>query len=262
MKRSKQAFVIGGGPAGLVAAIALRRKGLRVTVADGGDSPSDKACGEGILPEGIATLERLGIALDWTSGRAFRGIRFVRNDAVAQAQFGAAAGLGMRRVELHLQLIRAAELSGVSILWRTPVGAIADKLVTAGKHKFSTDWIIGADGFHSQARHWAGLESGKSPRLHFAFRQHFACSPWTDCVEVHWAEKAQLYVTPVSANEVGVVVLSRRPGAVKAIYDIALPYPRDAFALRGSAEFGRLETTIWQALRDEFRAALPDAGVA
>ena len=49
---------------------------------------------------------------------------------------------------------------------------------------------------------------------------------------------------------------------MKAVYDIALPYPRDAFALRGSAEFGRLETTIWQALRDEFRATLPDAVVA
>src|SRR5204863_10196371 len=74
MNRSEHAFVIGGGPAGLVAAIALRRKGLRVTVADGGDAPSDKACGEGILPEGLAALERLGVALDWSAGRAFRGI--------------------------------------------------------------------------------------------------------------------------------------------------------------------------------------------
>jgi len=52
-----------------------------------------------------------------------------------------------------------------------------------------------------------------------------------------------------------VVVLSRRPGAVKAIYQIALPHPRDAFGLRGSPEFGELETTIWRSLRDEFRPA-------
>jgi NitT/TauT family transport system ATP-binding protein len=51
-----------------------------------------------------------------------------------------------------------------------------------------------------------------------------------------------------------VVVLSRRPGQIKGIYEIGLPYPRDAFELRGSAEFARLETTVWQALRDEFRA--------
>jgi sulfonate transport system ATP-binding protein len=50
-----------------------------------------------------------------------------------------------------------------------------------------------------------------------------------------------------------VVVMSRQPGSPKAVYQIDLPHPRDAFALRGSAEFGRLETTIWQALRDEFR---------
>src|SRR5205807_6394613 len=72
-------------------------------------------------------------------------------------------------------------------------------------------WIVGADGLHSRVRNWAELESRKSPRVRFAFRQHFACAPWTDCVEVHWAEKAQLYVTPVSANEVGVVALSRNP---------------------------------------------------
>jgi flavin-dependent dehydrogenase len=211
MNRSKHAFLIGGGPAGLVAAIALRRKGLGVTVADGGDAPSDKACGEGILPEGIAALERLGVSLDWSAGRTFRGIRFVKGDAVAQAQFGAASGLGMRRIELHRQLIRAAELSGVSILWRTAVTGIAENRVSASKEIFSADWIIGADGFHSQVRNWAGLESSKSPRVRFAFRQHFACTPWTNCVEVHWAENAQLYVTPVSENEIGVVVLSRNP---------------------------------------------------
>ena len=211
MNDSQHAFVIGGGPAGLVAAIALRRKGLRVTVADGGDSPSDKACGEGILPEGIAALERLGVALDWNAGRAFRGIRFVHGDTAAQAEFGDSVGLGMRRIELHRQLIRAAERAGVSILWRTPVTGIAEKNVIAGNEDFSPDWIIGADGFRSLARSWTGLEFKTSPRVRFAFSQHFACTPWTDCVEAHWGEKTQLYVTPVSTNEVGVVVLSRNP---------------------------------------------------
>jgi NitT/TauT family transport system ATP-binding protein len=51
-----------------------------------------------------------------------------------------------------------------------------------------------------------------------------------------------------------VVVLSRRPGRIKGIYEIGLQYPRDAFELRGTPEFARLETTVWQALRDEFRA--------
>ncbi|MGH9469745.1 MAG: NAD(P)-binding protein, partial [Terriglobia bacterium] len=44
---------MGGGPAGLAAAIAARRKGFHVVVADGGCPPIDKACGEGLLPKGV-----------------------------------------------------------------------------------------------------------------------------------------------------------------------------------------------------------------
>jgi len=53
-------FVIGGGPAGLAAAIAARERGFRVLVADGVQPPIDKACGEGLLPDGRVALERLG----------------------------------------------------------------------------------------------------------------------------------------------------------------------------------------------------------
>lgn len=54
-----------------------------------------------------------------------------------------------------------------------------------------------------------------------------------------------------------VVVVSRRPGSFKAIYNVDLPYPRDSFQLRGTPEFARLETEIWRSLRDEFRATVP-----
>lgn len=204
-------FVIGGGPAGLVTAIALRRKGFGVTVADGSDAPSDKACGEGILPEGLAALGRLGIALDWQEGRAFRGIRFVNSAQSAQAEFRSRVGLGMRRILLHQQLIRSAEQAGISILWRTPVTRIAEGSLFAGGEEFRTDWIVGADGFRSLVRDWAGLNARKAASLRYAFRQHFRCAPWSEFVEVHWAAKAQLYVTPVSERAVGVVVLSRNP---------------------------------------------------
>ena len=50
-------FVIGGGPAGLAAAITARQRGFRVVVADGAQPPVDKACGEGFLPDGLEALE-------------------------------------------------------------------------------------------------------------------------------------------------------------------------------------------------------------
>src|SRR5438105_7308201 len=42
-------LVIGGGPAGLTAAIAARLKGFDVAVADAAHPPIDKACGEGLM---------------------------------------------------------------------------------------------------------------------------------------------------------------------------------------------------------------------
>ena len=70
---STDVFVIGGGPAGLAAAIAARQKGLRVIVADGAEPPIDKACGEGLMPDGLAALGHLGIQLPFEEAHPFAG---------------------------------------------------------------------------------------------------------------------------------------------------------------------------------------------
>jgi hypothetical protein len=114
-------FIIGGGPAGLAAAIAARRQGLDVVVADGAQPPIDKACGEGLMPDGRAALEKLGVAIPAEDSLPFRGIRFVSGDVEVEANFPAGYGIGMRRTVLHSALITAAESAGASLLWRTPV---------------------------------------------------------------------------------------------------------------------------------------------
>ena len=50
-------FIVGGGPAGLAAAILARAKGFSVVVADHAQPPIDKACGEGLMPDTVAALE-------------------------------------------------------------------------------------------------------------------------------------------------------------------------------------------------------------
>ena len=82
-------FVIGGGPAGLAAAIAARKKGFRVVVADGARWPIEKACGEGLMPETLAALRELGVVIRATDGQILRGVKFVGKQSEVAARFPA-----------------------------------------------------------------------------------------------------------------------------------------------------------------------------
>jgi flavin-dependent dehydrogenase len=194
------ALIIGGGPAGLSAAIAIRLKGFDVTVVDAARPPIDKACGEGIPPAGVKILQRFGLRL---SGEAFplRGIRFLDNSASIEAGFPRGPGLALRRTRLHHLLVNRADELGVSLLWGT---RISDTSTLPAWR-----WLVGADGQHSSVRHAAGLDAAKTESFRFGFRQHFRISPWTDFVEVYWGARCQVYVTPVSDDEVGIALLSR-----------------------------------------------------
>src|ERR1700736_446450 len=97
MNRSTDVFVIGGGPAGLAAAIAARQRGLQVTLADGSKPPIDKPCGEGLMPDGQEALAQLGISVPVGESYPFRGIRFVSGGLSVDANFPQGSGIGLRR---------------------------------------------------------------------------------------------------------------------------------------------------------------------
>jgi menaquinone-9 beta-reductase len=212
MVHSTDVFVIGGGPAGLAAAIAARQRGLEVVVADGNKPPIDKPCGEGLMPDSIAALQELGVEFQADDGVHFRGIRFVDECTSVMARLPERPGLGLRRTILHKRMLDRAAAVGVTLLWERPVTGIERDGVKLAKGNFvSAKWIVGADGGQSRVRGWVGLEGSRRRNGRLACRGHFAVAPWSDCVEFYWANEAQAYVTPLSENEVCVVVVSRKP---------------------------------------------------
>jgi menaquinone-9 beta-reductase len=204
-------FVIGGGPAGLAAAIAARQRGMSVAVADGSEPPIDKACGEGLMPETIAALGELGVAIQLDAGYRFRGIRFLQKDAQIEGEFPEAVGVGIRRTILHEWLIARAEESGVRLMWRTPVSAITSAGVQLQAEFLASRWIVGADGSGSRVRRWTRLDSAARQSQRYATRRHYRVRPWSDHVEIYWGDRAQAYVTPIGREEVCIVVMATRP---------------------------------------------------
>jgi flavin-dependent dehydrogenase len=211
MRRETDVLVVGGGPAGLAAAVAARKRGFEVTVADGAKPPIDKACGEGLLPGTLAALRELGMTLESGEGRAFRGIRFFDESTSAEATFPGASGVGVRRTVLHQKMAEYATKRGVNLIWNTRVTGLQKDGAIVGVRFLQAKWIIGADGIHSRVRRWSGLDAGSLRKVRSAQRRHYRVQPWTDCVEVYWGREIQAYVTPLAKEETCVVMISRDP---------------------------------------------------
>ena len=202
-------LIVGGGPAGLAAAIAARQKGFEVIVADR-DRPSiDKSCGEGLMGDGVEALRALGVQIPAAESFSFQGIRFVDSGSRVEGGFLSAHGIGVRRTTLHRLLLERAAKLGVQFSWECRFTGIEARGLSFDGSLIRARWVIGADGLDSMLRRQYGLDSHLSGSRRFGFRRHYRIAPWTDCVEIYWGAGFQIYVTPVSCEEICVVTISR-----------------------------------------------------
>lgn len=207
--------IVGGGPAGLAVAIALAQSGCDVCVIEKNLPPQDKACGEGIMPGGLAALQRLGVEIPEDQGRRFRGIRYVDPSghamSEAQAPFLEGPGVGIERPVLHGLLVSKASASNVALRWGVRATGLSERGVETDHGEVPGRWIVGADGMNSRVADWAGFRKRRGTQRRIGMRAHFEVRPWTDYVEVHWAKRGEAYVTPVSEERVGVALLGQSP---------------------------------------------------
>lgn len=206
------ALIIGGGPAGLAAAIVLGRAGLQVLLCEQEKFPVDKVCGEGLMPTGRRALGQLHVEVE--GGFPFVGVRYhAPGGRTASARFGEGAGLGVRRTTLSEALFRRAQQVGslrlVDNTCAMPQAVHHNGVdVRVGQQEVRARLLIGADGLNSRVRRWAGLEKRGRRHWRWGARQHYRLLPWSEYVEVFWSrEGVEAYVTPTGVEEVGVAFL-------------------------------------------------------
>lgn len=215
--------IAGGGIAGSTLAILLGRAGLSVELFERGEFPKEKACGEGLMPGGVAVVERLGLA-ETALGQPFQGVRYHFGEVVAEGCFPRvsnlpATGYAQRRKYLDQRLFQAAA-STPGVIARSGArvsapllehGRVTGVVVDGEPHRAAL--TIAADGAHSPIRRALSLDA-PARRKRFGMRAHFRLAPGQpqrDWVDVFAGDGYELYVTPLPNREFGIAALADAP---------------------------------------------------
>lgn len=237
-------MVVGAGPSGAATALLLARAGHRIIVLDRARFPRDKACGEGLMPSGVAVLRRLGL-LDAVLHSGAPGLhsvtyRVLGHPLSATAAFppppggGPAWGLGVRRLSFDAAMAAALRveprvtfLEGVraSGLRRDGRGHITGVLTE--RSAITARLVVAADGLHSPLRAAAGWTSPAPSAGRYGLAGHWRIDTrGIPGITVSFAEGYEWYQAPVGRDELLLSVLGER----RTIGAIARDYARAARA--------------------------------
>ncbi len=141
---TKELTIAGGGLAGLSLAVALRLRGVPVTVLEAGHYPRHRVCGEFISGVGPETLEALGISDLFDDAKRQRSVLWCGEGRMWHRNFLPVAALGISRHELDLRLSsRFLELGGELRTGYRCRPVPADGFVWAGGRKARTGRWVG-----------------------------------------------------------------------------------------------------------------------
>jgi flavin-dependent dehydrogenase len=211
--------IVGGGPAGASAAIALARSGVDVLLFERERGAPERFCGEFLSPDGVGSLDALGILSELLVERPAVLSRW--RVASSRGSIGGALpapALGFSRARLDVFLRAAARAAGAEV---------REGVRVASLESTRADFVLrGADGeapLEERARHVVGalgrasripgLTARGAPRAgadYVGMKAHFSGDVDADSVSLFPLEEAYVGVAPIEGGAVNVCFLARR----------------------------------------------------
>ena len=185
MSETHPVIVVGAGPVGMTAALALRARGLPVTVLEAGAEDRTRPGSRAIFlhRESLEHLESVSEGLGWEIAR--HGIvwttkkTYYGEDLVYERTYPPPDpsrlphSTNLSQVVIEQLLLDACKRAGVDFMWErelvssttSPDGVV---LQISGRDEWRASHVIGADGARSVVRSSAGIEL-EGPRIEDSF---------------------------------------------------------------------------------------------
>lgn len=160
--------IVGGGPAGTMAAIHLARGGQRVVVLERAMYPREKVCGDALIPDAIRALERAGL-LKAIVGRAAETSSLQVFSPSMIGMTLSMRALTIKRVELDAILAEAAVEAGAVIaqgqVQRVEPGSVAQLVIRGVRRPLTAKIAIIATGADTRLLSPLGMVSRPEPSV-------------------------------------------------------------------------------------------------
>src|SRR5262245_44525707 len=173
-----QIAIVGGGIGGLTAALALRARGLSVTIFEQAGELREIGAGVSIYPNAMMLLQRIGLARGIEKIGCLITGQTMRTSAGELINESANPSSGIQGYNVHraelLKLLFTAQAEGTLHLGHLPLEAREDngqiRLTFSNNATGTADVVIGADGIHSALQRAIGLNTNPASEGIMAYR--------------------------------------------------------------------------------------------
>lgn len=213
MSNKKEVLILGGGLAGLTAAIHLSKLGLLVTVIEKNSYPKHKVCGEYISNEVLTYFKWLGIDLDKLKPTSINKLQFSTQNGNAISANLPLGGFGISRYTLDFHLYNLAFSMGCIFVHETVENVLFNEdefeITTSVGTRFNSKMVLGAFGKRSNMDVKLNRNFIQKKSHWLAIKSHYTGDFPNDLVGLHNFNGGYCGVSKVENNAINVCYITK-----------------------------------------------------